>query len=84
MKRFLQTWEWAILFDPTFTAAKKNKKAGKSALDRLGLLEQLLVDGAQTDEECLPVQHPDHLPVVQSEPSVSSGFRGPFFGSNPT
>ena len=33
--RFLQTWEWAIAFDPTFTAAKKNKKVGMSALDRL-------------------------------------------------
>ena len=51
LQRFLQSWKWAINFDPTFTAAKKNKKTGKTALARL--------DAHQTKSEsfCLPVQH---------------------------
>ena len=35
LQRFLQSWKWAINFDPTFTAAKKNKKTGKTALAKL-------------------------------------------------
>ena len=58
LQRFLQTWEWAILFDPTFTAAKRNKRVGQSALDRFGPVANFLVDEELlTDEECLPVQH---------------------------
>jgi hypothetical protein len=58
LQRFLQTWEWAILFDPTFTAAKRNKRVGKSALDRFGPVANFCVDEELlTDEECLPVQH---------------------------
>ena len=49
---------WAILFDPTFTAAKRNKRIGQSALDRFGPVANFLVDEELlTDEECLPVQH---------------------------
>ena len=35
LQRFLETWEWSIAFDPTFTAAKKNKKLGRTAIQKM-------------------------------------------------
>ncbi|CAE7333109.1 Smyd3 [Symbiodinium sp. KB8] len=33
--KFLQTWHWSIAFDPSFTSAKKSKKAGRTAVGRV-------------------------------------------------
>ena len=35
LTKFLQSFVWSIKFDPTFTAAKKGKKQGKSAIDAI-------------------------------------------------
>ena len=32
LMKYLSTWQWAIAFDPSFTAAKRNKQFGKSAI----------------------------------------------------
>ena len=33
--KFLRTWVWSIAFDPNFTAAKKNKRLGKTAVQKV-------------------------------------------------
>ncbi|CAE7241764.1 Smyd3 [Symbiodinium sp. CCMP2592] len=33
--KFLQTWHWSIAFDPSFTSAKKSKKAGRTAVGKV-------------------------------------------------
>ena len=33
--KFLQTWHWSIAFDPSFTSAKKSRKAGRTAVGRI-------------------------------------------------
>ena len=33
--KYLQTWLWSIAFDPSFTSAKKSKRAGSSAVGRV-------------------------------------------------
>ena len=44
--RFLQDWMWRVAFDSTFTAAKKSKTLGRSAVqcidERIGLEDPLL------------------------------------------
>ena len=79
LQRFLQTWEWAILFDPTFTSAKRNKSVGKSALDRLTMVQ--VDEGSLTEEECLLVQQFQHelqfTHTFQSDMSHPLSFAAP-------
>ena len=35
LQRFLQTWLWCIKYDPQFQSAKKNKKAGRTAVSEI-------------------------------------------------
>ena len=59
LQRFLQTWLCVINYDPTFTAAKKNKKTGKKALARIDAHS----NQAKPESFGLPVQHV-HRPVM--------------------
>ena len=88
----IPAWKWAILFDLTFTSAKRNKSVGKSALDRLTIVQ--VDEGSLTEEECLLVQQFQHelqfthaLISVRHVLSIvvyrSLILRGPFSGSNP-
>ena len=33
--KFMATWHWTIAYDPNFVAAKKNKKLGLTAVDKV-------------------------------------------------
>ena len=35
LMKFLRHWHWSIAFDPSFTAAKKNKRAGLTAVRKV-------------------------------------------------
>ena len=35
LEKFLKTWVWTIAFDPSFTASKKNRRVGKSAIQQI-------------------------------------------------
>lgn len=35
LERFLKSWLWAIAFDASFTAAKKNKRQGRTAVKKI-------------------------------------------------
>ena len=35
LMKFLHGWHWCIAFDPSFTAAKRNKRAGLTAVQKV-------------------------------------------------
>ena len=66
LQRFLQTWMWCVAFDPTFTAAKKNKSLGKSAVQCID--EQIGIEDPL-------VSHEDHLLRLLFEMSELDRFQ---------
>ena len=49
--KFLSTWHWSIAFDPHFLAAKKNKKAGLTAVSKVDHAMQHLYARAMQNKD---------------------------------
>lgn len=49
--KFLSTWPWSIAFDPHFIGAKKNKKAGLTAVSKVECAMQQLYARAMQNKE---------------------------------
>ena len=58
LERFLKSWLWAIAFDASFTAAKKNKRQGRTAVKKIDDFESSGQNGSKTQKPFLPVQVP--------------------------
>ena len=52
LMKFLRCWHWCIAFDPSFTAAKRNKRAGWTAVQKVDDALQKLVNAALSKERC--------------------------------
>lgn len=51
LMKFLRHWHWSIAFDPSFTAAKKNKRAGLTAVKKVDdALHGLFARALQNDD----------------------------------
>ena len=58
LERFLKSWLWAVAFDASFTAAKKNKRQGRTAVKKIDDFESSGQNESKTQKGFLPVQVP--------------------------
>ena len=77
LERFLQTWRWCVAFDPNFVSAKRNKKAGKSALSRMQ--DSLGDDSNENTLQPGPHGGQDQFAISACGPHYTDDHLSPFF-----
>ena len=61
LMKFLRCWHWCIAFDPSFTAAKRNKRAGWTAVQKVDDALQKLVNAALAKNDVINAEMLHHL-----------------------
>ena len=61
LMKFLHGWHWCIAFDPSFTAAKRNKRAGLTAVQKVDDALQKLANAALANNDVINAEMLHHL-----------------------
>ena len=73
--KFMATWHWTIAYDPNFVAAKKNKKLGLTAVDKIDrALRQADALCSTTAFEMMPEPPEPVASVIAEDRSLMSSF----------